>query len=117
MSNFYEPIADFTSDTIAGCAPKTIKFFDLSSTNVVAWTWSFPGGTPTGSFVKNPTIKYTRPGKYQVKLVVNSLKNHSQIVRDTLITIDSLPYAQFDPTIAGPAVTMNNSSQYKIYSF
>ncbi|MEO6189302.1 MAG: PKD domain-containing protein, partial [Saprospiraceae bacterium] len=70
VSNFYTPIADFTSDTMKGCAPTTIKFFDQSSTNVIAWTWSFPGGTPNGSFIKNPTVKYTRPGKYLVKLVV-----------------------------------------------
>ncbi|MEP7197753.1 MAG: PKD domain-containing protein [Saprospiraceae bacterium] len=112
VSNFYVPVADFTSDTSAGCAPTTIKFFDQSSTNVINWTWSFPGGTPTGSFVKNPTIKYTRPGTYQVKLVVSSLKNSAQIIKDTFITIDSLPLAQFDPVAAGPSVSMNNSTLY-----
>ena len=112
IDNYYIPTADFTSDTTRGCAPVTIKFFDQSTANVIAWTWSFPGGNPTGSFIKNPTVKYTRPGTYQVKLVVNSKKNNAQIVKDAYIIVDSLPLAQFDPQVAGPAVVMNNSSLY-----
>ncbi len=113
VSNFYVPTVDFTADKFSGCAPVTIKFEDLSSTNVINWTWGFQGGTPTGAFVKNPIVKYTRPGRYQVKLVVNSLKNNASLTRDTFITIDSLPLASFNPTIAGPIVTMNNVSLYE----
>ncbi|MEP7197752.1 MAG: PKD domain-containing protein [Saprospiraceae bacterium] len=109
---YYFPTADFTSDTIAGCAPTTIKFFDQSSSNVINWTWSFPGGTPTGSFVKNPLVKYTRPGTYKVKLVVSSLKNNAQIEKDKYITIDSLPLAQFDPIINFSMVQFNNTSLF-----
>lgn len=112
ISNYFVPIADFTSDTTAGCAPATIKFFDQSSSNVINWTWSFAGGTPTGSFVKNPIIKYERPGKYQVKLVVSSLKNNAQIVKDTFITIDSLPFADFNPVVNVSTVKFNNLTLY-----
>ncbi|NOT38103.1 MAG: PKD domain-containing protein [Saprospiraceae bacterium] len=112
VSNFYVPTVDFSVDKNSGCAPTTLKFSDLSSTNVINWTWSFPGGTPTGSFVQNPTVKYTRPGKYNVRLTVNSLKNNATLLRDTFITIDSLPNAIFDPTIGGPIATMNNKSFY-----
>ncbi|MEO6190821.1 MAG: PKD domain-containing protein, partial [Saprospiraceae bacterium] len=106
------PVADFYSDTIAGCAPTTIKFFDQSSSNVIAWTWSFPGGTPTGAATKNPIVKYTRPGTYLVKLAVNSSKYSTSVTKDKYITIDSLPLAQFDPVINGSTVTFNNSSLY-----
>ncbi|NOT38820.1 MAG: PKD domain-containing protein [Saprospiraceae bacterium] len=112
ITNFFQPIADFTSDTTAGCAPATIKFFDQSSSNVINWTWSFPGGNPTGSFTKNPIIKYERPGKYQVKLVVSSLKNNAQITKDTFITIDSLPLAGFDPVVTVSTVKFNNTTLY-----
>lgn len=117
IGNYYIPLVDFTSDTMQGCAPTTIKFFDKSSPNVIAWTWSFPGGNPTGSFIKNPIVKYSRPGRYQVKLVVNSLKNNAQLSRDTFITIDSLPLADFSPNIAGPNVDMNNKSSYAMSHF
>ncbi len=117
FDNYYIPLADFEIDTNRGCAPKTIKFFDRSTSNAIAWTWSFPGGTPNGSFVQNPTVKYTRPGKYSVKLTVNSKKNNAFIMKDTIITIDSLPLAQFDPTVAGPLVSMNNSSLYVVTHF
>ncbi len=117
FDNYYIPAADFEIDTNAGCAPKTIKFFDRSTSNAIAWTWSFPGGTPSGSFAQNPTVKYTRPGRYAVKLTVNSKRASASITKDTLITIDSLPYAQFDPNVAGPAVIMNNSSLYVLNHF
>ncbi|NOT38104.1 MAG: PKD domain-containing protein, partial [Saprospiraceae bacterium] len=118
VSNFYKPIADFTSDTTAGCAPSTIKFFDMSTVNVINWTWSFPGGTPTGSFVKNPIVKYSRPGIYKVKLVVNSAKNNDSKEKEMYITIDSLPLAQFDPVTNVSTVKFNNTSLYgKTYSW
>lgn len=106
------PVADFTSDTIAGCAPATIKFFDQSSSNVIAWTWSFPGGTPTGAATKNPVVKYTRPGTYLVKLAVNSSKYSTSITKDKYITIDSLPLPLFDANINGANVTFDNNSLY-----
>ncbi len=112
ISNFFKPTADFTSDTMAGCAPTTIKFFDQSSSNVINWTWSFPGGTPTGSFVKNPIVKYNNPGKYKVKLVVSSLKNNDQIEKDTFIIIDSLPLANFDAVVNVSTVKFNNQTLY-----
>ncbi len=107
------PVADFTSDTTKGCAPTTIKFFDQSSSNVIAWTWSFPGGTPTGAATKNPVVKYTRPGTYKVKLAVNSSKYFTSITKEMYITIDSLPLADFDPSINGADVTFNNNSLYE----
>lgn len=112
VSNFYVPTVDFTVDKNYGCSPVTIRYEDLSSPNVINWTWSFQGGTPSGSFVKNPIVKYIRPGKFNVRLTVNSLKNNATLLRDTFITIDSLPLAQFDPTIGGPVASMNNSSFY-----
>ncbi len=112
ISNYFKPTADFTSDTTAGCAPTTIKFFDLSSSNVINWTWSFPGGTPTGSFVKNPIVKYTRPGTYKVKLVVSSKKNNDQKEKEMYITIDSLPLAQFNPVVNLSTVRFDNTTLY-----
>ncbi|MFN8281296.1 MAG: PKD domain-containing protein [Saprospiraceae bacterium] len=107
------PVADFTSDTTAGCAPTTIKFFDQSSSNVIAWTWSFPGGTPTGAATKNPVVKYTRPGIYKVKLAVNSSKYSTSITKEQYIKIDSLPLPVFEPNINGASVTFDNLSLYE----
>lgn len=112
ISNYYKPTADFTSDTTAGCAPATIKFFDQSSLNVINWTWSFEGGTPTGSFTKDPIVKYTRPGIYKVKLVVASKKNSDQKEKEKYIIIDSLPLVQFDPVVNLSNVKFNNTTLY-----
>ncbi|MCC6816708.1 MAG: PKD domain-containing protein [Saprospiraceae bacterium] len=112
VSNYYVPTVDFTADKTSGCAPVTVKFEDLSSSNVINWTWSFPGASPNGSFIKNPTVKYSRPGRFPVSLTVHSLKNNAKLKKDTFIIIDSLPLAQFDPVIGGPLVTVNNTSFY-----
>jgi PKD repeat protein len=106
------PIAEFTSDTTWGCAPKTIKFFDRSSSNVINWTWSFPGGTPSGSFQKDPVVKYTNPGVYKVKLSVNTPKFSTSITKEMYIRIDSIPDAKFSYQSNGPNVDFTNKSVY-----
>ncbi|MBK9641761.1 MAG: PKD domain-containing protein [Saprospiraceae bacterium] len=106
------PIAEFTSDTTWGCAPKTIKFFDRSSSNVINWTWSFPGGTPSGSFQKDPVVKYTNPGVYKVKLSVNTPKFSTSITKEMYIRIDSIPDAKFSYQLNGPNVSFTNKSVY-----
>jgi len=104
------PTADFTADTTWGCASKTIHFKDLSSSNVLNWTWSFPGGTPNGSSVKNPIVTYTQPGVYKVKLTVNGSVYNATETKEMYITIDSLPIADFLANINGFDVDFTNQS-------
>ncbi|MBK9271739.1 MAG: PKD domain-containing protein [Saprospiraceae bacterium] len=106
------PSIDFEADTTWGCAPKTIKFFDLSSSNVIAWNWEFPGGTPSVSQAKNPVIKYSNPGTYKVKLTVNTRKFFTNKTREMYIVIDSLPATGFDYQINGSTVTFTNKTRY-----
>ncbi|MBK7811411.1 MAG: PKD domain-containing protein [Saprospiraceae bacterium] len=106
------PSIDFEADTTGGCAPKTIKFFDMSSSNVIAWNWEFPGGTPSVSNQKNPIIKYSNPGTYKVKLTVNTRKFFTNKTKEMYIVIDSLPAADFDYQINGSTVTFTNKTRY-----
>jgi len=68
------PLANFTSDTanlpIGG---GVVNFFDLSGYEPTSWSWSFPGGTPSTSTVKNPTnISYSQTGAYTVTLTATN---------------------------------------------
>ncbi|HRI00930.1 MAG TPA: PKD domain-containing protein [Saprospiraceae bacterium] len=109
---YYVPVADFESDTIYGCAPKTIQFFDRSSDNVVRWDWRFPGGTPNFSTQKNPKIVYKNKGIYDVKLFVEAKRYGASAEKKLYIKIDSAPIAKFDLTITGSDVQFNNKSTY-----
>ncbi len=106
------PVAEFDSDTTGGCAPKIIKFMDQSSNNVIAWDWKFPGGTPSFSLVKNPFIKYTNPGVYDVSLTVTSARYSRTITKKLYVTIDSLPDAEFTHSINNNTVLFTSQARY-----
>ena len=50
------PVADFTVDTISGCAPIGIQFTDQSSEDTISWTWGFGDGF--SSTVQSPNHVY-----------------------------------------------------------
>lgn len=73
------PIANFSSNTTSVCAGKSVSFKDTSLGLPTNRTWTFEGGTPATSTEKNPTVVYSTPGKYKVKLEVsNSVGNDSK---------------------------------------
>ena len=56
---------------------QTVQFNDVSSGSPVSWKWSFPGGNPAMSQLKNPLIAYASDGIYPVTLTVKNSKNDS----------------------------------------
>ena len=62
--------ADFTFQSNDGlyCTPSTIQFTSTASGNPTGYVWTFGNGNFSNS--ANPTIRYTRPGTYTVKLIV-----------------------------------------------
>lgn len=77
VDNPYLCAADFSADKTVICADSTgnaIKFSDESYNAAPnAYTWSFPGGTPSGSSAANPTVSYYTPGRYDVSLQAQSV--------------------------------------------
>lgn len=69
--DFQVPIvsADFTVNYANGCAPVTITFDNQSSPGST-FLWDF-GGDDTTSTILNPTMTYTTPGTYLIRLYVN----------------------------------------------
>jgi gliding motility-associated-like protein len=69
--------SSFGMDTIAGCAPLTVQFFD-SSINASNWSWNFgDGSAPSGT--RNPTHTYKKPGIYLVSLEAKSAINCASV--------------------------------------
>ncbi|SNB27422.1 Protein of unknown function precursor containing PKD domains and a C-terminal secretion signal [Flavobacterium psychrophilum] len=67
------PVSDFTSSVRkTNCSSISIPFLDTSTGNPTTWAWSFPGGSPSTSILKNPTINYNTPGTYLVSLTTTN---------------------------------------------
>ncbi|HEY8366515.1 MAG TPA: S8 family serine peptidase, partial [Bacteroidia bacterium] len=55
------------------CNMNLIKFHSWSNAGPeVNRTWSFPGGTPSSSNLKNPIVAYNSPGTYDVQLIASN---------------------------------------------
>jgi PKD repeat protein len=82
------PVADFTvnkTEVSAGCS---VDFTDLSSGVPTFWQWTFTGGTPAGSSVKNPAgIVYSTPGTYPVKMKIWNGNGSDSIVKTNYIHV------------------------------
>ncbi len=102
------PVANFGVQSNTGCAPFTVIYEDLSSSNTTNWNWSFPGGTPSTSTDQNPTVVYESKGTYDVTLEVsNSLGNDTQTISNYVAVLD-VPIADFDFIINGNQIDLQN---------
>jgi hypothetical protein len=83
-----------------------------SATNsVVAWNWSFPGGSPVNANTQNPgTITYP-PGTYTATLISTSVAGCKDTIKHTF-TVGGFPTAAFTPTspCLGVATTILDGS-------
>lgn len=94
-SDFYEPSSPKAVPSVQKqyffCSRDTAYFTDLSTLNEVAvnWSWSFPGGIPATSNLRNPKVVYPKPGKYDVTLTVHDINGSSSTTIQNMIIVDS----------------------------
>jgi len=99
MNNFISvyPIlkANFTpnsnKDILMG---QSINFSGLATGGASTYEWTFEGGTPSSSTLKDPWIMYSTPGRYKVSLKVTANIQSDTKVVEGLITVRDLK-AQF----------------------
>jgi len=98
------PVIDFASSDTEICAYDCIRFYDYTS-NATSYAWSFPGGTPSTSTVKDPqNICYLTDGTYDVTLVASNAFRFDTVTYSHYITVIPSP-----PT---PAITRVDSMLY-----
>ncbi|WP_255594352.1 M43 family zinc metalloprotease [Pontibacter sp. HSC-14F20] len=51
------------------------------------WQWEFEGGTPASSTVQNPTVRYSRPGRYSVTLTTSNGTSGHTLTREDYIYV------------------------------
>ena len=104
------PVPDFRAVDASGCVPFEVKFRDQSQNDPEEWEWSFPGGDPTTSTKKNPTVVYNTPGVYDVTLKVTNSAGAQAVVKEQFIEVGDLPMAEFDLAIDDEQVDFTNMS-------
>ena len=66
------PVSDFIASASYLCGGGSITYTDQSSNKANAWSWTFPGGTPSTSTAQNPTVTYSTAGRYNATLVAKN---------------------------------------------
>jgi serine protease len=109
------PTVDFTSDKQVTCPGSPIKFFDQSTLYPTSWSWTFQGGTPATSSVKNPTVTWAVAGTYSVALTANNINGPGSITKIGYITITnpgSLPLVEGFQGAAWPPANWVNDNKF-----
>lgn len=78
-------LASFSASPTSGKAPLAVKFTDKSTGSPASWSWDF--GDKSTSTVKNPVHKYTKAGKYTVKLTVKNSKGTNSVTKPGTIIV------------------------------
>jgi len=90
-----QPTADFTQDVMDGCLPLVVQFTDRSSDNTQDVIWSFPGGSPSNSTDRNPTVTYDARGSFDVTLISMSSNASDTLTISDAIIVRDVPIADF----------------------
>lgn len=77
-----------------------IQYTSTSSGNIIAYDWSFPGGSPSSSTAQNPAVVYPAPGVYSATLTITDANgtstitnNNIQVTSGSFVTVDITPDA------------------------
>lgn len=107
-------VANFSSNTQAGCEPFSVNFSNQSTGNINNYQWTFEGGTPSSSSNENPTVTYSNAGEYSVTLTITDDFGNNTITQTDYVTVNSIPQAQFTFDTQLDEVIFTNQSQFDI---
>ncbi|KWW31096.1 MAG: hypothetical protein AUK64_410 [bacterium P201] len=71
-------LASFGASATQVAMGQGVSFTDESFGDIVAWNWSFEGGTPANSNQQNPTVTYNEVGDFDVTLTITDANGDSQ---------------------------------------
>ncbi|MFN0214799.1 MAG: PKD domain-containing protein [Saprospiraceae bacterium] len=104
------PKANFTAAPTTGCAPLTVQYNNGSTPNAASFFWSFPGGMPVSSTLKNPQVVYNTPGTYSATLISINSAGRDTFSRMNYVVVNSTPTPGFTSAINGLIATFTNTS-------
>lgn len=83
------PKADFEAGQTYTIKGGSLKFTDRSLYTPNSYKWEFEGGIPQTSIEQNPTVTYTHPGKFKVKLTVTNEKGESTVEKNNYVIVSN----------------------------
>jgi Zn-dependent metalloprotease len=86
------PVANFTGSPTTVSVGGSVTFTDTSTGSPTSWSWTFAGGTPATSTVKNPVVTYSTLGTYTVTLVATNSFGSDTETKTNYITVSSVVY-------------------------
>ena len=87
-----EPKAGFEVSASLVQKGTEVTFTNTSSTSAAEYEWSFPGATKATSNEAEPTVVYTKPGRYDVTLTVRNRFGEDTVSKKSVVYIvDSMP--------------------------
>jgi PKD repeat protein len=104
------PIAVFSAETTTGCAPLTVQFQNLSSSNAESFAWSFPGGEPSTSTEANPVVVYNTAGTYDVSLTAANGQGSNAFTQNGFVVVNGVPTVGFSFVVNDGTVNFSNTS-------
>jgi PKD repeat protein len=81
------PVPLFMANLNQLCAGSAVTFFDQSINNPTQWSWTFPGGNPSSSTERSPTVVYNNPGIYSVSLTVTNANGSNSTTISNYISV------------------------------
>ncbi|MFN4852992.1 MAG: T9SS type A sorting domain-containing protein [Bacteroidota bacterium] len=107
----YEPsslLAGFASDVASFyCEGDPVRFTAhcVAGANAT-YQWSFPGGSPSSSVLRDPQVVYNQPGSYDVQLIVQEGNQADTLLRTAFVSSQpnsTIPMAQTFESVFVPA--------------
>ncbi len=85
------PVAEFSASATTVIEGAGVQFTDLSTNDPTSWSWTFVGGTPTGSSSQNPGVTYNTAGTYNVSLTATNSEGSDTETKTAYITVLAMP--------------------------
>lgn len=109
------PICLFKADSVSIQYNNPVHFSDLSAGIPTGWQWTFAGGSPSTSTSQNPTVTYTTPGLYTVKLRVSNSFGADSLTKTSYIRVRGASMSNFNvldpPTFTRLGVNSGDTSK------
>ena len=81
------PVANFNATPRSVCPGSSVAFTDASLNSATSWTWSFPGGSPSSSYVQYPNVTYNTPGIYAATLTASNAAGSNAVTKTGYIVV------------------------------
>lgn len=104
--------AVFKLSETSGCEPFTVQMVNSSSGSDLTFEWFFPGGTPSTSTEKEPTVTYSSVGLYDVTLIAGNAYSQDTAIRKEYVEVLPMPIADFQYELNDLNVQLTQMSEF-----